>query len=133
MLHSFHSQDCLHEFLPTYRREDLIPYDKSTIKILKEKKKSRPFCRFEKRNNKPLSNQIVLEEKVVEEDVTSEASSDISSIASLQSISGDCSVPMMNNGLVQHFYLLIGNLKSCYADSAFDMSEKYLTHGSYFD
>ena len=86
----------------SHREKDLIPYDKSIIKILKEKKKSRPFCRFEKRNNRPLSNDVVLEEKPVEEDGTSEASSDISSIASLQSIGGDCFVPMMN-GLVKFF------------------------------
>lgn len=80
----------------SHRRGDLIPYDKSSIKILKEKKKSKAFCRFEKRNNHrqlPLTTDI---ETVIEEDATSGASSDISSVTSLQSISGDCSVTMIN-------------------------------------
>ena len=79
----------------SHRRGDLIPYDKSSIKILKEKKKSKAFCRFEKRNNHrqlPITDI----ETVIEEDATSEASSDISSVTSLQSISGDCSVTMIN-------------------------------------
>ena len=84
----------------SHRRGDLIPYDKSAIKILKEKRKTKAFCRFEKRNNHrqlPITDI----ETVIEEDATSEASSDIFSVTSLQSISGDCSVTMINGYVLQ--------------------------------
>ena len=96
----------------SYRRHDLIPYEKSAIQILKEKKKSRPFCRFEKRNNPlpppPLLEVDTKEKQAFEEDVISETSSDISSVASVQSISGDCSVATMNGSVKNAmFYRII--------------------------
>ncbi len=75
----------------------LIPYDKSSIQVLKEKKKkSRPFCRFEKRR-KPL---VVVEvDNKIENDDNDDNASDISNVTttSLQSISGDCASSLMNN------------------------------------
>lgn len=72
-------------------KTDLIPYEKALIKVLKEpKKSSRPFCGFQKRKRQEVLTPQ--QQKVDLEDVTSEAGSDvsnISSVASIQSISGD--------------------------------------------
>ena len=82
-------------------KEQLIPYEKDSIQVLIQKKKTKPFCRVvAKKPIKKVDSDGLTEKfggasvasKEIEDDVISEAETDVSSTTSLQSISGDCSM-----------------------------------------